>query len=311
MGFKEDLYKPFTEVDKRQGRGGYYDYIKWRHVADRMNEVFDGRWSSKVMAETVTATDVVVRIAVTVVDPLDGISFTQEGYGGATIRSGEEAGTAQKSAYSKALKDACRKWGVGLYLDSDGDSGEQTTYNTFNIPKSLVGQEMPGSITQPSAPSVPTAATPPVNSMTPPQYVSPVPPVPKEVSPFNNGPTIPKGFGTGTPAPINMNSNAGIAPPVTGINNTFSSVHAPVEHSASTVVADASPDEPGTLTDVQKMAIVHMAKARGADKEAAVLATIINIPETGLSRVVPSIENLSYIEAVAVIKYIKFLNEKE
>ena len=307
MGFKEDLYKPFTEVDKRQGRGGYYDYIKWRHVADRMNEVFDGRWSSKVVAENVTTTDVVVRIAVTVVDPSDGTSFTQEGYGGAAIRSGEESGTAHKSAYSKALKDACRKWGVGLYLDGDGDSGgnEQPTYSTPSIPTSFAGQSMPGPITQQPAPVGATMAPPA------PVQQTPVPPVTKEAPAPTNGPAIPSGFGGGMPAPISMGPGAGMAPPVTGVSNASAPVQAPVEQPEAPVVADASPDEPGTLTDVQKMAIVHMAKARGAETEDAVLATIINVPATGLSRVVPSIENLSYIEAVAVIKYIKLLNEKE
>ena len=114
----------------------------------------------------------------------------------------------------------------------------------------------------------------------------------------------------GMPAPISMGSNAGMAPPVTMVSSAPTPMQAPIEQPQVPVV-DASPDEPGTLTDVQKMAIVHMSKARGAGTESAVLATIINIPEVGLSRVVPSIENLSYIEAVTVIKYIKLLNEKE
>jgi hypothetical protein len=59
------------------------------------------------------------------------------------------------------------------------------------------------------------------------------------------------------------------------------------------------------------MAITHMAKARGANDEEAVLATVVNAPEVGLTRTVPSLADLTYIEAVAVIKYIKLLNEKE
>lgn len=319
MGFKEALYKPFEEIDKRQGRGGHYDYIKWRHVADRMNDVFDGRWSSSVMAETVTDTDVVVRIAVTVVDPIDGVSFTQEGYGGAPIRAGEETGTAHKSAYSKALKDACRKWGVGLYLDGDNDnSGSFEQPKNITPPTALGGTGMPSPVgfapplTNTQAPVGFTP--PPQNVPAPPQPTQSIPPVPQEasappkmtmpqppVSGIPSAPAMPSVIGAGMPASINMGPGAGMAPPVS------QPINQPVQQEATN--ADASPDEPGTLTEVQKMAITHMAKSRGATTEEDILTLVVNNSNTGLSRTVPSIDNLSYIEAVAVIKYIKLLNE--
>ncbi len=327
MGFKEALYTPFTEIDKRQGRGGHYDYIKWRHVADRMNDVFDGRWSSKVVAETTTDTDVVVRIAVTVVDTVDSMSFTQEGYGGASIRSGEEPGTAQKSAYSKALKDACRKWGVGLYLDGDNDTSGDFEQHRINAiptlptglggPSPISGVSLPTPISMPGTPTMggspappppaPSVSAPPVPTQQVPTVPNPgIPTPPTPLGGFSNSPTMPSAIGIGMPAPISMGLSAGMAPPVSQLNM------APIQQeSPDAIMADASPDVPGTLTEVQKMAINHMARARGAVTESDVLALVINSPSVGLGRTVTSIDNLSYIEAVNVIKYIKLLNESE
>lgn len=310
MGFKDALYKPFEEVDKRQGRGGYYDYIKWRHVADRMNEVFDGKWSSEVVSEITSDTEIVIRVAVSIMDA-NNQAFTQEGYGGAAIRQGEEPGTAYKSAYSKALKDACRKWGVGLYLD--GDSGDTST-NTYNAPAQPVspptGVSMPAPISQPSpvqqpAPvqqetQAPSPPTPPVTNTGP-------APVQGNLSP--PAPTAPSSIGAGMPAPISMGTNAGMAPPAAVTSEPPAQTQPATQ--APTQSNDASPDEPGTLTEVQKMAIKHMGKTRGLEDDASVLATIVNVKESGLDRQVNSLEDLSYIEAVAVIKYIKVLNESE
>ena len=320
MGFKEALYKPFEEVDKRQGRGGYYDYIKWRHVADRMNEVFDGKWSSEVVSEITSDTEIVIRVAVSIMDA-NNQAFTQEGYGGAAVRQGEEPGTAYKSAYSKALKDACRKWGVGLYLDGDGSDATTSTYNAPAQPMSPpTGVSMPAPISQPSPVQqpAPIQQPEPVKQPAPVQQEMqspspPTPPVtntgPAPVQGNPSPPAAPSSIGTGMPAPISMGTNAGMAPPAAVTNEppaqTQPATQAPAQSN------DASPDEPGTLTEVQKMAIKHMGKTRGLEDDASVLANIVNVKESGLDRQVNSLEDLSYIEAVAVIKYIKVLNESE
>lgn len=333
MGFKEALYTPFTEVDKRQGRGGYYDYIKWRHVVDRMNEVFDGRWSSEVISETVNEADIVIRVAVSITDS-DNKIFKQEGYGGASVRGGEEPGTAHKSAYSKALKDACRKWGIGLYLD--GDSNKNSSYNAPSATTTMAmgvkmstGTKMPEPIVPITAPT-PTQTTAPTQTTVPMQQPAPIEqetnktattmPAPPVSTPTESSPQsmpappvqgIPSSLGTGMPAPISMGADAGMAPPTAVLGNIPSSVEQINTPTQEPAVAGPSPDEPGTLTEVQKMAIKHMSKARGMETDEAVLTSIINVKESQLDRKVNSLEDLSYIEAVAVIKYIKVLNETE
>jgi hypothetical protein len=61
---KDALYKPFDNVDSRPGRGGTYDYIKWQHVADRMNQVFGTYWSSQIVSEHIlnNDSDIILRV---------------------------------------------------------------------------------------------------------------------------------------------------------------------------------------------------------------------------------------------------------
>lgn len=146
----ELLYKNFDNVPTRKGRGGTYSYIRWQDVADRMNEVFGINWSSEVVFQDIIGNNVIVRVKVTVLNCDNKIAFIQEGFGGAPNDNGE-AGNAFKSAYSKALKDACKKWGIGLYLDDDDDSNSSSSsshsgHKEFGLPSSM----KPTSIKAPS-----------------------------------------------------------------------------------------------------------------------------------------------------------------
>lgn len=137
----ELLYKNFDNVPTRKGRGGTYSYIRWQDVADRMNEVFGVNWSSEVVFQDIIGNNVIVRVKVTILNCDNKIAFIQEGFGGAPNDNGE-AGNAFKSAYSKALKDACKKWGVGLYLDDDDDSNSSSSpthsgHKEFGLPSSM------------------------------------------------------------------------------------------------------------------------------------------------------------------------------
>ena len=129
----EKLYKKFEDIPSRKGRGGTYQYVRWQDVADRMNEVFGSRWSSEVVFQDVVGKNIIVRVSVCIKDPDTGERFCQEGFGGAVNDDAQEAGNAFKAAYSKALKDACKKWGVGLYLDDED--------NTNEIPTGYIGKE--------------------------------------------------------------------------------------------------------------------------------------------------------------------------
>ena len=119
----EILYRGFENIPTRRGRGGTYSYIRWQDVADRMNEAFGTLWSSEVTFQDVINDNVIVRVKVSVFDVETKTFSRQEGFGGAPHDTNMEAGNPFKAAYTKALKDACKKWGVGLYLEEeDGDT---------------------------------------------------------------------------------------------------------------------------------------------------------------------------------------------
>ncbi len=156
---KDLLYEKFTTVLTRPGRGGQYPYIKWQDVADRMNKVFGTTWSSQVISQRVLDNNIVVRVRVTVQLPDTNQVVWQEGYGGAPNDERNEAGNAFKAAYSKALKDACKKWGVGLYLEEEGeqDSGGHSTPDP--LPAGYVTKEA-GVSSGPLMPNIPPTPEP-------------------------------------------------------------------------------------------------------------------------------------------------------
>ena len=189
MSTKEALYEKFEDIPSRRGRGGTYSYVRWQDVADRMNTVFNSNWSSRVEFQEVINGNVIVRVSVSIVDD-EGRVHTQEGFGGAPLDDNNEAGNPFKSAYSKALKDACKKWGVGLYLEEDGgevvsNSGMSNlggkeygvpngnvvmpskTFQSPNMtPMSNTGGYMPAPNSEKTMPKV--YSTPPMNTKTTP-----------------------------------------------------------------------------------------------------------------------------------------------
>lgn len=308
---KDALYQAFDNVDSRPGRGGTYDYIKWQHVADRMNQVFGTYWTSEVMSEHIlnNDNDIVLRIRVKVADPETNETFSQEGYGGATVRAGEDVGTAFKSAYSKGIKDACKKWGIGLYLTEDGGesvaprsayAGSQPyvppTQPSPVQPTPVLGipaTPMPVSpitTTVPTAPVIPSVPTPQIQS---PASVQPIP-----VQPISGTVGLPI-------TPVATIMPAGPAP----IMQTPVQPIAPVEQHVAP--AQDNFDMPGTATAVQSLAISNMARIHGATTESDVLAMIINTATTGLDRHVNELKDLSYNEAVKIIRIVKELQEKD
>ena len=118
MSIKDLFYESFGDLPSRRGPGGFYSYVKWQDVADRMNQIFGVNWSSEAISHEVIGDNVIVRVRVDVRDPETKEHFYQEGFGGAPLNQGEP-GNPFKSAYSKALKDACKKWGIALYKDEE------------------------------------------------------------------------------------------------------------------------------------------------------------------------------------------------
>lgn len=266
---KDLLYEKFVAVPTRPGRGGTYSYIKWQDVADRMNKIFGTNWSSEVVYQDVIGTNIVVRVRVTINDSTTNNKFRQEGFGGAPMDDRQEAGNPFKSAYSKALKDACKKWGIGLYIDEDDQDSVVPDKIPVNIPVTSLN-----------------------NSVTP----SAIPPVVDKESPVTHT-TI-----TGTtstkpetpPTPPSSPSSVGATPAIPpGM---------PALPDIKPEVSNVSVDTQTAISDVQKAALQSILNIQGVEYEDLVRRAF-DAKKIVLSGAVPIMDDLSYDEAVTVVKY--------
>ena len=249
---REELYKKFTAVPTRPGRGGTYSYIKWQDVADRMNKIFGIKWSSEVVYQDVVGPNVITRVRVTITDTNN--KFCQEGFGGALMDDRQEAGNPFKSAYSKALKDACKKWGIGLYLEEDSEpvTIPFESFKATSIP--------PQPIEMPVVPDVQQTVV-----------------------------TIPSVQPTIVECEIPTNNEMPSMPPIPPTQTVS-------DNSVSIIGAQS------TISDVQKAALQSILNIQGVEYsdliKGAFASRSITLPD-----IVPAMDDLSYDEAVVVIKY--------
>lgn len=334
----ELLYKGFDNIPSRKGRGGTYSYVRWQDVADRMNDAFGTGWSSELVGQTITGNNIVVRVKVTIIDRESGTLFCQEGFGGAINDEKSEVGNPFKSAYSKALKDACKKWGIGLYLEEDGEG------HVSNIPTGYMGKEygIPPAEKEATSTSMPAQSTmpiPPGVTMTPqsvvievestpveeepvpfvpqaPPVVSvPVPPqakvekvqttmVPPVAKPAT--PPVPKKTAKSTPSVPSVPK----APTVPTVPST--PAQQPMQMPASVnLSAGEKPltsksaainlGEPEYISDVQKAALYSILNIKGVEYEA--LAAEAFQANGVVKSPIPAPDDLTYQEAVYVVKY--------
>ena len=288
LNVKEKLYAPLA-THSRRGRGGNYDYVKAQDVYDRMNDVFGADWSSEVIRAKEVGNNIIVHARVTIMND-NRCSAYQDGFGGAINDAGSEAGNAYKSAFSKAIKDACKKWGIGLFLDEDGSYTATTSAPTNSTPT-------PPAISTQTPPTTPTP-TPPA---TPPP-TTPVSPPEALVAPANVAVTNrpPRGLdlppGVSRTLPNGVSSNAG---PATPPPSTPPQVNLNEDMPMSTTTVNAG--EANTISDVQKAALHSILSIDGVEYETLVKEAFeIN----GLDgTVIPAIDDLKYKEAVYVVKY--------
>lgn len=121
------LYKSL-EIKERAGFGNQrFKYVSSADVIDRMNKIFDGCWHTTVVSQELIEDQVIVRVRVSVYDDTTKREYSHEGYGGSVvarytsgINKGKPIDLANtfKSAEAKAIKNACSRWGVGLYLEA-------------------------------------------------------------------------------------------------------------------------------------------------------------------------------------------------
>lgn len=120
------LAKPFN-LKKREGLGGkVFTYVASEDIVDRMNTVFEGKWNVELRESQVVEEQLLVLVRVSVVDEETGNLFFHDGYASYPIfrfTSGQnqgkiiDIGNSYRSAMSKAIKTACSRWGVALFLE--------------------------------------------------------------------------------------------------------------------------------------------------------------------------------------------------
>ena len=142
-------YEPF-EIRTRQGfKGQTYSYISSKDIIHRMNTVFSGNWCTEVLFQNIIEDQLILRVRVTIRNTEDGELYSHEGYGShhiARYTSGPnqnkiiDIGNTYKSAFSKAVVNACRMWGVGLFFedpnmaaDDDSDITSVPSLNQFPV----------------------------------------------------------------------------------------------------------------------------------------------------------------------------------
>ena len=285
------------ELKSRRGRGGEYTYIPWQDVADKMNRVFGGNWSSEVKSETVVGKGVVLRVRVTVIDTETNTTYYHEGYGGADI-SGAEVGTVYKSAYSKALRDACKKWGPGLYTDDDD----------YTPPVIKTKPPVKGIPSQQSAPiKVPTIVKDVVSNNVPqgiPTVNTPkttIPAVSVPITPMPSKPTVVKDSAVAKVAAAT--SIPGAQKPIIPVASvSVPTSLPPVSSGVSTPpVYNIQETENTKINDVQMAALDGILEIKDLDPN----LLIKNAFESGKMDTsnIPTKEMLTYQQAVLVIKY--------
>ena len=319
----QELYKTF-KLSNRQGMGGMtFKYVPNEDVITRMNKVFKGNWSTTTQHMDVIEDQVLVEVQVTVVDPDTSESYVQTGFGSSQIaryNSGAnkgkiiDIGNAYKGSLSKAIVNACTRWGVGLVKESNpyasGDMASEEVVVMPALPSTaLATSGMP----IPVAPTMPAAPIP---------VVPAAPAAPTTATPVIAPPSI-------TAAPEFVPPPAMPAPAVVETTTTFGTPMAPEQPVSANIVieqsviempkvpapATAAPAVPPTpdlpfsnseglggigISDVQRVALNGILTMNNADyTELATEAFSAN----AIDKPIPNKEDLNYDEAVVVIKF--------
>jgi len=332
----QELYKTF-KLSTRQGSGGMtFKYVPNEAVINRMNEVFKGNWSTVIKHKDIIDDQVIVEVEVSVLDPDDGVrQHSHTGFGSQQImryNSGQnkgkiiDIGNAYKSALAKSIVNACTRWGVGLYKESNPYGVEdevETPTMTVEIP-AIPTQLPPVSTPTPmpavQPPAVDTTATPPPSPYTIETTAAPVviPPPPTAVE----VPTMVEAPPVVLPEPSTIETITTFTPPL--VPEQPVSAHISVVQEAQpempkipapivNTVPPQAPEIPFSddgglgsigISDVQKVALNGILTMNNA--EYAPLAKEA-FEASGINKAIPNRENLNYEEAVVVIK---FGNEK-
>ena len=289
----EQLYQPF-ELHSRPGMAGRtFKYVKGEDVIDRMNKVFAGRWGTDILDQEIINEEAVVSVLVTIYEE-DNLRLSHVGFGSSSLKGGN-VGDSYKSALTNAIKNACRKWGVGLYLEEEADGGEEGVPSF--TPPTTPNKDM--SKTEPVIPSRSSSSTPNVSN-TPKEE-------PKEEVKTPKMPNLPPFINNSPPnkeePPIVEAPKEGVkkekSEPVDKPAQSFPKIPLPSAPKPSNGTAGGKDDE--KISDVQKAALKGLVTIRGLDYNQLVNDAFSS---KGIEfDKVPDADDLSYKEAVIVIKH--------
>jgi hypothetical protein len=302
----EQLYGKF-ELKQRSGYGGTYDYVPSDDIIDRMNKVFDGVWTSEVMSKEIIEEAVLMRVRVSAYDKVVERFINHDGFGSSEIarhKAGPHVGkvinigNSFKSAESMAIRNACTRFGVGLYLKEDETGQEIPMAKEYGVPSKAETKTIEKETPKPVATSMPkmpkaTSKLPPVASVPPP----PPPPSPEaekvEEAPMESPkveekttlpkfPKFPSSNGSGGTATNKM--------PSIPLNNK------PIEASLSPKGVEKM------ISDVQRTALEGRLEMNGIAFEDLIKSTFeFNGLDT--DTLPASLSDLTYQEAMLALKY--------
>lgn len=311
------LYETF-ELKSRKGTGGMiFKYVPNEDVINRMNQTFQGNWSTDVRFKDIIDDQVVMEVVVSILDPETGKHFEHTGYGSSQIqryKDGPNAGkiidigNAYKGALAKGIVNACTRWGVGLFKEHNAmdDTGE-TDYSEPSIPT----MQSPQTVQSPAAPWPPQAAAPPVvpkPTPAPAAVVAPAPPAPNVAapkaammppsSPVNQAP----GFPPGVPQSVSNSISVSQNPAPAAAPKAMPSFPGPnMTPPATPEVPFSKQENNNGITDVQRVALNGILSMMGGIQYEDLAAEAF--AANNIDKAVPAKKDLSYEDAVIVIKY--------
>ncbi len=280
----EKLSAPL-DVKERRGTGGKtFKYVSGNDVYTRLNEVFEGNWSTEVKEDKIMEDNILMRVRVTVADPKGDNPnfFYQDGFASHPAlrfttgdRKGQfvDLGNSYKSAMTKAIKAAVVKWGLGLNLDEEGEDAPESFGAHYNVPAEAAPKKTSTSFAPPVF-SPPFTSAPPVSE-------------PKVEAPVHKAPppfAAPPSFASSAPAENLV---------VESQSSKQSFPTPPVSAARAESVQSIE-----YLTAVQRVAIETVMAVHGMSFEelaAKALQRTDNLPDT--------IEKVPYAEAVRMIQY--------
>lgn len=309
------LKMPFEHVLIKPGKGEF-KYVPVNDIIDRMNDVFEGRWSTEVIAKEVFEDQILLQVRVSVRSAADNILYYHDGFASQPVQrftygdnKGKpvDLGNSYTAALSKALKQACKKWGVALNIDEEVEVETVIPTTTFSMVapvKSTLVNESTMSIPIPT--SMPTSQT-----------KAPVIPSPvfkeeevEEERPKMSAPVTPKLPGMSAPVG-SLVPNMPTMPsqpmmPKTPIRTAVTNT--PTQNPGFMGSVGAVRD--GKISQVQKAALNGVLSLKTSNKTPEEVETFYKqmaqaaFEEKGITKTyIPAIDELDYDDAVIVVKY--------